>query len=634
MEQLRRLIFIEDTPVGLLREAGDRVVSLTAQASYQLDRLGLSYTIPADVGLEAALARQEPVYWQEQLAWLDMLDALLLERLEPLRRRLLRPSLLYGYALKVLLDDFIIRCMECASVLDAAPARRVVLCTRTPSAPSEQPVSLRTRVTYAQVLQQVCAARGIAYEEQLPENNLPQRPDVPEHLSHGAAAALRRALLPGRELLWTLQAALGSFATPSKRMTLLLLETNEELRELLRRGLQAGHRCLVRRGDHVIDPGRPGWRRLLIAPDPPQAFSPRWSAAAEACFAGDSQIWNWLDRRAGCAAAPVLGPQLRAWVAEELPATVSLADRFHAVYTDEQVDAVVLSSVAAPTDLAALAAAKQPGKTQSVLVAHGSGPDLAAAWDLFDLFSPHHYVVPDEEIAGHFQQRRAGYDRPTAQIHVGSYRWERLVRHRRPWRFPGSRPLLVYVVGRPEGHLRYLNKPECSDPWYYRLQTAVIRLLAATPEYRVVVKLFPASDRRISTVEQIVHDAGAAHLSVSRAPFPQWLRRADRVLMDWPSTPLYETALAGVPFHALIHRGFAIRPSALEVFKPFLTVFEEPAEAVEAVRRYLRAPAVRWSLPRTGGGPLETLSALDRSRGVGDAAPARELSEPTMALTR
>lgn len=636
MEQLSnagRLIFVEDAPGRLPVTPGDRLVSLTARASYRLDRLGLPYEIPADVGLEATLAQREAAYWEEQLAWFERLDAMLLERLPPLKQRAIRPTVLYGYWLKLLLDDLFIRGCECAVELEKAPARQVILWTCLPSGHVESAVSLRTRVTYGRLLRQLCAARGMDYEERLTAHAPPEERTLPVDRGRSAGMALRRALRPCRERFWNVQAALGFFRSHSRRLTLLLLETDAELSALLHQGLLAGQRCLVRRGDRVIDPKRRAWQWPLAAPEGRQdPSSTRWAAAAEHLCASASPIWTWLEGWMGCSMAPLLGPQLHSWIATELPRMVSLADRFHQLYTEERIDLVLLSSLAESAQIAAVAATRRPGRTQSVLVSHGAGPDLAAAWDLFDVFPPHHYVVPHEELAEHFRQRRAGYAQPMAQIHVGSSRWERLARTgRRALVSVRPRPLLIYMIGRPEDNLRYLNKPECSDPWYYRLQTALIRLLAETPQYRVVVKLFPLSERWACTVEQVVRDAGASHLSVSQAPFSWWLQRADRVLMDWPSTPLYETALAGVPFHALVHRRFAMRPGALEIFKPFLTVFEETAEAVEAVRRYLRAPPVRWSLPRTGvAGLLETVCGLGPVR-AGEATP--EPDAPAVTLT-
>jgi len=173
--------------------------------------------------------------------------------------------------------------------------------------------------------------------------------------------------------------------------------------------------------------------------------------------------------------------------------------------------------------------------------------------------------------------------------------------NRPPLDIPMGKPVIVYVAGRPEVCIRYLNKWDCSDTEYYRLQVALIRAFAARSGSTVVVKLFPESAKDWSPVEQLVRDMGAKHLYVSRAPFKEWLPWAERVIMDFPSTPLYETALAKVPFRLLVHRSFPMRAAAWACFAPSLIPFDQPEEAARSVMDYLQHPAVPlpYPAPRT-----------------------------------
>ncbi|MBI4596971.1 MAG: hypothetical protein HY737_01035 [Candidatus Omnitrophica bacterium] len=620
---MTRLILLDEYPPGFAPEPGDHVVSLTAQASYWLDRAGQPYAIAPDAGTEQALRQREERYWQEQLAWFDDIDVHLQERLEALRARNIRPTMLYGHYWKIMLDQLFVRGLESSLVLNQRSYDRVVLWTR-PQPPGglDQFVlpmkrhGLRGGV-WSRVWPVLCAARGIPFEEQI----APNEPAV--NGNHGPAQARHER---SREWAWRMLGWLSSLRpSAGSPLVLLFLETNRDLRGLLRHALSEGHRCLLSRGQRVIDLSH-GGRCLLTLHEVEEgaaSLRARWHAAAQELCAPASPLWRWPDSWFGVPMRPLLADHLTSWMASELYPMISLADQFHALYAQAGVDFVVTSCVNHRTLSAAVAACHRPNsRARSVLMAHGDGPDEAPAWDLIELFPYQHYVVPHVEFADYFRARRALYPgRAVAQVHVGSYRWPRLAGLRRdeaglglrrpPMKLSSARPVVVYVVGRPEDAFRYLNKPDYSETAYYRLETALLRLFARRSDYTFVIQLFPGAATRPTAVERFVHDLGASHLSISRAPFTQWLSWADRVIMDTPSTPLYETALAGVPFRLLVPRGWALRPTAVSQFAASLSRFTAPEEAVAIVDQYLDQPVSHRPLAAPAQADLlQTFAAL------------------------
>lgn len=615
---MKRLVLLEDYPKGFDVGPGDLVISLTPQASYRLDQQHQPYRIPPDFGVEDQLKEREDAYWQEELLWFDELDAMLQERLPELTTRAIRPSILYGHYLKCVLDNLFIRGLESLTLLEQGEVSQVVLwagpATSAASPPQRGALRLEQAGVYPRLWRHLCATRGIPYEEMA-------SPALPPSFPNGHAASAFRGAMAAtiqqvlglcREWQWVIQACGGRAHASKRRLTLLLLETNDDLTALLEAALRHGHRCLVRRCGRIIDPARPGWSVQLserVVSDT-EAMAGRWAAAAEDMFAPASPIWRWPDGWFGCSMASLLADWFKSWLSSELLQVIPLSDRFHRLYQTERVDMVLTPALLDRFHIAAVAAGERPQSAHTALVAHGSGPDVAASWDLFELFPYHHYFVPDEEFAEYFRQRRTLYRRSTAQVHVGSYRWDRYTRLARrprvylersaglvpfrigrpPLNLPATRPVIVYVIGRPEVAVRYLNKPEYSETWYYRLQTALIRLFADTPDYTFVMKLFPTQDPATSAVGRFIRDLHAPHLYVSTSPLSRWLPWADRVIMDIPSTPLYETTLAKVPFHMLVHRSATMRPTALAQFAYALTVFDGPEEAVRAVRSYLQSP--------------------------------------------
>lgn len=633
---MKHLVLVEEAPTDFSTGSADDVVALTPSASYGLDKRGVAYRIPADFGTEEGLQEVEDGFWEDELAWLDQVDAMLQERRAELSARAIRPAVLYGYHLKTLLDNLFIRGFEIMTLLTRGYGR-VVLWPGRSGLPATDFLrsSLEQSAVYARVLKHVCACRGIEYEELgSPDLAREGKGHLRFYLSSLKAGLRRRQ--------WALEALFRGVRPPQRRLGLLFLEEGPYLGDLLGQAVRAGHRCLVLRGDRVIDLSRGGrclWRLEKKGRIDGARVEP-WYAVAEELFSPESPIWKWPDGWFGCSMSPLLAGVLKMWVTQEVAGLIDWSDAFYRFYRKEGIDFVLTPFLTQKLHFPAVAACYRPDSAQSVLVADGDGPDAAKAWDLTELFRAQHYFVPDHEFADYFRQRRSLYPtRLTARIHVESGRWRSYTRlaqkphvylqrwegrpsvrfNRPPLRVPNDRPIVVYVVARMEMDARLLNYSMFPETWYYRLQTSILRVFASLPEYTFVIKLFPTPNTACTTIEQTVADLGAKNLFISRSPFRRWLPWADRVILDTPSTPLYEAALAGVPFHQLVYRRLAMRSAALAKFADWLTCFDEPEEAAAAVQNYLRFPhRGKPFLQPEGEDFTTTLAALALNGSTGD----------------
>jgi hypothetical protein len=170
--------------------------------------------------------------------------------------------------------------------------------------------------------------------------------------------------------------------------------------------------------------------------------------------------------------------------------------------------------------------------------------------------------------------------------------------------------LLVYALTAIAGDGRYLHNAWYPDAWYYELQRRLVDFLAESDGYRVVVKLFPGDGHLRNPIDRYVAERGAPHLSLSRAPFVEWLPEADRVFMDYTSTAFHECLFAGVPCRSLVHRTLRIRESIEQRIAASIARFQTHDEAVEILRAFLdeERPAVSDPGPEPG----EILPLLER----------------------
>ncbi|MBI1952740.1 MAG: hypothetical protein HYS41_01285 [Candidatus Omnitrophica bacterium] len=598
---MKRLFLLEGVPGNLNLSSGDTAVALSTSAQRALEAQGVPHRITWDYGVEEALRREESSLWSRQLEWLDELDEGLIRRLPELDELRLRPALLFGYCWKTLLDNLYARGLEIHQLLKEE-RKDVVFCPRADrTAAWDEPfenLCASAPGLYAWWASTLCEKEGLPMERLISSaDGAGSRPAV------GRAAAgqpFRRALKRG---LWKIQGALSP-SRSGERLTLLFLESDHYLKDLLKEALEAGHRCFLASGDRILDLSEGGRTLWSDALPRKSDSSSRWLRAAQELSAADSPVWDRPQSWFGVSVRPWLSPLLAGWAGDLLPKVTQKTSSLRQFYDAWKIDFVITPAIAQGLQFPAVAACASSEKTQSVHIADGDGPEEAPSWDLTELFRSQHYFVPNGEFAGYFKERALSAKRPCAKIHVGTDRWKRYARlarqpgwHLQRWgnrlRLPDERPVVVYPLHKPEPDFYRLHRADYSPTWYGRLQKTLLETFAGIPDYLFIIKLFPSQDPAESSAAQWVARSGKKHLIVSRSPFPLWLPWANRVILDFPSTPLYETALAGVPFHLLLYRGLNLRPSALSVFQPALSRFETPEGAAQQVRSFLAQPRPR-----------------------------------------
>lgn len=622
----KRLILLEAVPERFVLEAADTVVALTAGACHELERRGIAYRPLWTFAADALDPVRDDRYWHDQQRWLADIDWQLTAALPGPAPRV-GAAIVSGYFLKHLVDSAVIRCREAAALL-CEPFDRVVFWPDRNW--RERSASLLTTV-----LPLMCSARGLAYQE-CGFDRSAYALSQPELLPPVAGdAGLRRRLqwMAAAARRWSLASL--SLHRARRPLTLLFLHRHYDCGVVLEQALKAGHRCLMvtRRGaDYaVVDAAAPGPGRASLLPRVRIAAQPQWQAAVDALVAPDSSIWQWPNEACGVDVAGLLSSRLRRWAEGAAPAALEIAYALAPLLERERVDFVLTSALVNEVHQGGVLAAHLAPRTGSVLIAHGDGPDAARAWDLHELFPVDHYFVPNAGFVSYFEQRRREAGRPAARVHAGSERWseyERLDRRplatlnrwdggvrlrlrRPPLPLPSRCPLLLYVCAWPEADWRYLDKPSYDETWYYQLQQAIVRVFRECRDYNYVLKLYPDPRADTGGIRQFIDDLGASHILVSRAPLVSWLPWASRVLLDKPSTSLYQTALSGRDFHLLLSRQLPMWQEGLEPFRRHLSEFDTFDQAAAAVRAYLPSPPQpRLMIPRAGRSILEGLSIV------------------------
>lgn len=609
---MTRLVLVEHAPDTFRPEPDDDVVALTPEACYELDRRGISYELTTDYDIDSRLAELEPAHWQEQLRWFNALDELIATHVPETRRWRFGAATLYAFNLKAFVDPVRVRALELSPLLDACDS--VVLHRR---AAVEPPITFLRVIegpsVTSRVLPLLVDARGLELDERISHDPPLEQPATVAASPH--APALLERLAARLRLRSRLRRLAGARARPSasaeRPLTLLFADFGYDLIHLLARARERGHRCLRVVGDAVLEEGADDTPQLARLPQ--EGSDAGWTAVAEAVASPDHPIWAWPNSWIpGAPLADVIRPRILFWLREVMPRIAARAEALGELYRSEDVDLVLGANIALPDVVAAAASSAAP--TRSVLVDHGHSAYASELFDLILLRHVHDNFCGTEEFARYMESRRALYDHPTAELHVGSYQLRASAALSRPGDppelVPEGKPVVVYALTATAGNGHYLNSAWYVDAWYYRLCREIVDALARHPEVHSVVKLFPGDGIVRNPIDLYVRDLGLDHVVSSRAPLRDWIPAAARIVFDLPSTGLFEAAAAGAPYLALLYAHHRHRPEAVERLGPAAVAFTTPAEAAAAAETFVTAETV--TAPRLLPEGDDILATLER----------------------
>lgn len=580
------LFLLEDFDPVRPPPAGATIIGLTPQACWDLECAGVEHGVLEDYCDTGALVAEAPAFHSRVRAWVDDLDAAIATRPLPGGGEC-RPALAYYAHLKPAIGSLAIKARQLTALVDAVRPSNVVYVERPGAGDGvTDALTFRHSRSLASRLAPVVAARaGSAFVSQ---------PAAAKSAPAPAASAGDRvrgylaANAVTRRLHNDWAAWRGSRRhRRDRQIRLLFLHLNRYLREMLVDALHSGDTVFYQAGGHIIRQ-HAGWStRVTRVPEARPAVAP----ATAICLRPHLER---LSALCGLDVAPIFESRLRHFVGYVAPAIAAGVDRYADVFGSLRLDAIVMSNRASIGDYAAVEATRLSRGTAAVYVNHGDDV-FDQRWretlvDQFDVF----YEATREEAA--FLRTR-----PLRRARIAEHT-ERL--RMLPAAAPSPRRRVVlYAPMMFVWDDTLWNEAMAPDTWYFRWQRRLLDYLVTRSDYDVIWKALPASGSTPDPMRAAIAARGASHVRYATEWFVHWLPRADRVLLDFPSTALYESAAAGVPTRSLYFDAFfRVRDGARAVFGESLMPFRSFDEGIAKTAEFLDAPGERFRVRLEPGG--------------------------------
>ncbi len=569
----------------------DVIIALTPQAIRDCATAGLPTSVLDDHVDRGALLQDQDDYLRWQLDWLNRLD-----RLGAGGNGSVRAA---AHLIKTPIDSAVMATRLLRAAILATGARRVTYVG--PHGPDERDLPHQGHLQFWPMLGDVpLAARllpilaedlRVEYEE-LVVDEPTSAPPSPNRLVAGSGGPLVPRLAAIRNL--------GGLRprSRSRSATLVLWYAGYGLRRFARAERLRGCRVLaLQRGEfttRVLEPSPWGFRSLG-----PQIVLLRESSAHRL----SPELTGLLDEVDTWAGAPgvgaILGSRIERYVFDICAAVDRAASQLQPQLVDAQVDRVAAANPSSIEEFAALLAAKRAGGIRRTLLQHG---DQLLSYDPWPVTETQNFdeVLSSDPTAGADLKKAAhalGEGAPSILPESPRVESLRLRGSWRPARRATTDMTVCYVPTPYVGDSYVLGGSYFDDAWYYRWQSRLLECMTRKTQVRFIWKALPRSNQAPDPLESVIREHAHANVVYESRPLLHVLAGVDRVIVDFPSTALYEAVHFRKPVLALSFRRFAqLRSSAAAACGPVLRECDDEIEALDAIEAFLESAAHDWVL--------------------------------------
>jgi hypothetical protein len=242
-------------------------------------------------------------------------------------------------------------------------------------------------------------------------------------------------------------------------------------------------------------------------------------------------------------------------------------------------------------EFAAIAATRLSRNTKSVCLQHGDDVFDIKMWDLYE-YRPFDIYFTNSDDREAYIKNRVALGNYGTQVYQYRELFESMSRlgHRRDiQRIITLKKTVAYVPAMYQWDNTNWRELRLPDLWYFRWQKELLTVFRSRRDFNFIWKAFP-SNETYDPLQQMIKDGNVNNVTYSNDYFPDVLPKVDLVLMDFPSTALYEAVLSGMPVLSLYYKPFTpVRKSAQEVFGKSLEPFSDFGEGIRKVNAFLDA---------------------------------------------
>ncbi|MDD5085019.1 MAG: hypothetical protein PHE61_03115 [Candidatus Omnitrophica bacterium] len=307
-------------------------------------------------------------------------------------------------------------------------------------------------------------------------------------------------------------------------------------------------------------------------------------------FSEKTDFINWLNAKAGLDISHLVMPYFEYFFDHIVPAMLKNAGQLKSFYGCKDIGYVISRDCSLINSAEGLIAGSNVTNLRKVCFQHGTGaqelyeylPDL----DMFD-----QYFAMDSLSESYFKDLSSSWFAQGVHVFQSAHYLNQCVRWSR--KRHGALKTVLYVPAKISIGMMYFNGVIYPTDWFYEFQKSLLDLFGTRDDYNFIWKYIyePWQERSIL---RYIRDRNYPNVFAETGPLPTYLKKADRVIMDYPSTGLFEAACMGLPVFCVYRDTLKMRREAQDVFGMSLREISTIDEAIQAFCSFLDSDPERY----------------------------------------
>ena len=595
--------------------SGGTVISLLPDVSYKLGKRGISYKILEDYYDESALRKDEDKYFFEQLGWIEKFDRFLKENIKLCDELSLNITRAYFNSIRFLVDTLVIQSYIAKRFIENNHGCEITYIYDASKGPQAREIHRYNSSERTKFFQQIFSVlseekdSSFKFEEiGFAGEGISGKPVPPDRGANGKSlrCSVRKGLKSGYHMIKYKKYAsylnLLSREQQFKKNVLFLhtstIVSDHLVRQFLRKGCNVYYLS-----DNVVYSmsdmfEKPVFSFKHMCEDSYYKSIKTETDLLASTFGGKSSLVEWVNGKCGFDATQLILPYLKYFIEDVCSEILFKYKKFIAFYRDLDIDMVVATNASDNNSKSALAAAKNTNINR-ICFQHGTDIYNNRNWHINDIDNFDYYFT-FEPLAEERFKRAACYDyvnntkifqMPYLLTNTRAKRTSKNIDRERKKELSHKKRILYVPASKSNIHSRCYNNMTYPVLWYYELQKRLIDFFASKQEFEFIYKHANNTTRQWASKSIIpyINSKHSNNIILETRLIYEYIGEIDGVIVDRPTTPLFQGAMLEKPLLCLIPEFISshIDKNAFPLFGDNISVFQTDEDAVNSLNRFL-----------------------------------------------
>jgi len=580
----------------------DIIIALTPLVSYELDKAGIKYSILEDYYDEGKFLNEEEDYFNDQLDWFDKFDNFLFNIYPEAKDKNLKLATNYYFYIKSMVDSIIMRCKVIDIFVNRLKPNSIIYISNSWKEdainPNNHPLQFRkSQSLFSRLIPLFCEKydinfRRIILKEGLDPNN------INSGSGYGNIPSRIKNIVKDSKYVRNLWYFYKTFcinnifykSVSNYRYNILFLKTPGFVKDIIKEAQREGYSIYYKRGSNIIKQSFP-YHKVVESIYPDVISSSKQDIKNLLKEINKTDIINWLNNYCKIDVTNIILPRVQYFINNWCPQIISLVDKYINFYDENNIDLVITPHMVLIDEFAAIIATGYNKKTKSACLQHGDSVFDLKIWDSGEYLPYNIYFTTNYENEQYIKYRIELRNLNT-KVFQYSNRYKilpKIYNLKKRKRIQINQKILVYVPIMYQWDNTVWTESRVPDTWYYSWHKELINYFSSREDFNFIWKGIPDSNEIYDPIPNLINDRGYKNIQYVTEPFVEWIKKADLVLLDYPSTALYEAALSGLPVMSLYFPFNVVRESALKLFGKSLEPFNNFDEGITKIDEFLNS---------------------------------------------